>query len=182
MQEVLDRQAISDCLLRYTRGVDRVDAELIRSAFHPDALDFHSATQAGTVESFLSYWLPLQATRETAHHHVTNCSIDVDAGGDTAHAETYFFCIIKESGLSTIRMSGGRYVDRLEKRNDEWRIALRLVLSEWKADADASSMAEMSGRALGKSRRDRSDPVYQRPLTRPQVPVVGAAAAEEAQP
>ncbi|MEJ0039683.1 MAG: nuclear transport factor 2 family protein [Gammaproteobacteria bacterium] len=34
---VRDRQAILDCLKRYTRGADRHDVELIKSAFWPDA-------------------------------------------------------------------------------------------------------------------------------------------------
>jgi ribosome-binding factor A len=42
----------------------------------------------GTVDDFLSYWLPLQAQREVSQHHITNHSVEVS--GDTAHAETYF--------------------------------------------------------------------------------------------
>src|SRR3979409_2503662 len=87
LRALLDRQQIMDCMHRYTRGVDRVDEELIRSAFHPDAPDFHGPVNGG-VDAFLGYWLPLQAAREVSQHYISNTTIDLD--GDTAHVETYF--------------------------------------------------------------------------------------------
>ncbi len=35
IREFLDRQEILDCIHRYCRGVDRLDAELLASAYHP---------------------------------------------------------------------------------------------------------------------------------------------------
>jgi hypothetical protein len=34
-----DRWAIHDVLVRYCRGVDRLDADLVRSAYHSDAVE-----------------------------------------------------------------------------------------------------------------------------------------------
>ena len=34
-----DRNEILDCLARYARGMDRLDRELARSAYHDDAID-----------------------------------------------------------------------------------------------------------------------------------------------
>lgn len=167
IQGLLDRQAIHDCLLRYTRGVDRVDEALIRSAFHADALDFHGKSSAGSIDGFLAHWLPQQPSRESAQHYVTNTTVELDPDGVTAHVETYFFFVVKHLDGTLLRLSGGRYADRFEKRDGDWRIALRIVLSEWKGDADGSSMALLAGHALGLGRRDTTDPVYQRPLRAP---------------
>ena len=41
VQELLDKQQIHEALMRYARGVDRGDAALICSAYHPDAVDEH---------------------------------------------------------------------------------------------------------------------------------------------
>src|SRR5882724_2908499 len=41
LRQLLDRQAILDCLHRYTRGVDRLDRQLLLSAYHADAIDDH---------------------------------------------------------------------------------------------------------------------------------------------
>lgn len=45
VREQRDRQEIHDCLLRYTRGVDRHDRELMLSAYHSDAYDDHGVAQ-----------------------------------------------------------------------------------------------------------------------------------------
>jgi hypothetical protein len=39
--ELADREAIRECLYRYCRGVDRLDADMIRSAYWPDCVDNH---------------------------------------------------------------------------------------------------------------------------------------------
>jgi hypothetical protein len=39
--QIQDRQAIVDCLSRYSRRIDRMDRELLLSAYHQDAIDAH---------------------------------------------------------------------------------------------------------------------------------------------
>ena len=41
LAELGDQQAIRDVLARYWRGIDRGDADLVRSTYHPDARDAH---------------------------------------------------------------------------------------------------------------------------------------------
>jgi hypothetical protein len=158
--EVLDRQDILDCLHRYTRGVDRVDEDLIRSAFHPDAVDDHGPV-AGTVDDFLAYWLPLQAARQVSQHYVTNTTIDLD--GDTAHVETYYVFFQKLVGEREMTVTGGRYADRFERRATGWRIAVRLVVPEWTMSSDGAGTDGLLA-MFPRARRDRSDPAYARPL------------------
>ena len=162
IRQLLDRQAISDCLLRYTRGADRLDVALLRSAFHDDAID-RVGTHAGTVEEFLARWLPQQEGRQAQQHYLTNTTIDLD--GDVAHVESYFLAIIKLRDSEAARLSGGRYADRFERRNGEWKIAVRVVLSEWGLVADASAMTGVARPDV--SHRDRNDITYLRPLVVP---------------
>jgi hypothetical protein len=61
-------------------------------------------------------------------------------------------------------ISGGRYVDRYEKRDIGWRIAVRVVISEWAYVADGAETTKRRA-VLYRGRRDRTDPVYARPLT-----------------
>jgi hypothetical protein len=160
---LLDRQEIMDCLHRYTRGVDRVDTDLIRSAFHPDAIDYHGPV-TGTVEDFLAYWLPLQPAREVSQHYIANTTIDLD--GDTAHAETYFTYVHKAAGTPDMTLSGGRYADRLERREIGWRIAMRVVIREWSMVADGSRTTAYLAQ-INRARKDHTDPTYARPLLGP---------------
>lgn len=156
LRALCDRQAIWDCLMCYCRGVDRLDADLVRSAYWPDAHDTHGA-MSGTPEEFLAKWLPTQAVREVAQHMVTNHTVVLD--GDLARAETYFTSVMKNTGSTTLQLVGGRYLDTFERRGAEWRIRERVVVLDWQAESDARRMKEvLDGRVCG--RRDRGDPSY----------------------
>lgn len=153
---LLDRQAIWDCLLRYARGADRLDPDLIRSAFWPDAHDSHGA-MSGSPEEFLATWLPTQAVREAGQHLLANHTVEIE--GDTAHAETYFLSSMKDVDSDVLRLVAGRYVDRFEKRAGDWRIADRVVVLDWQCQADASGMERtLAGRVRGL--RTHDDPSY----------------------
>jgi len=67
-------------------------------------------------------------------------------------------------------IGGGRYIDRMEKRDGVWRIAARKCVSEWggvpsqsKVPAEFRSMLRESGVVA----RDNSDSSYERPLVVP---------------
>jgi hypothetical protein len=160
LQQLLDHEDIRQCLLRYTRGVDRLDEELIRSAFHPDAIDNHGIVD-GSVDDFLAHWLPMQKDREASQHYLSNITIDLI--DDEAHVESYFLFAQKLHGQPEMSMRGGRYVDRLERRGESWKIAVRVVVSEWSMSADGSETTARLAK-LSRGRRDRSDPSYARPL------------------
>ncbi|MEV7136371.1 nuclear transport factor 2 family protein [Arthrobacter sp. NPDC093128] len=157
---LVDRQSIWDCMLRYTRGVDRVDEQLIRSAFWDDAHDAHGGVN-GPPEDFLAWFLPNQTAREVAQHIVTNHSVELR--GEQADTETYFVSVAKKFGSDTLEQVGGRYLDLFEKRGSEWRIKNRLVLLDWQCVGDASQMSERLALA-NRGSRDRKDPSYTRPI------------------
>lgn len=141
---LIDRQQISDCLLRYARGVDRLDVDLIRSAFWPDAHDAHGAVD-GTVDDFLGFFLPRQQGREVAQHLVTNQLVTIASG--KASSEAYFVSVAKIVGSHEVEMVGGRYLDGFEQRRSEWRIASRLVLLDWQCMGDGRGMAARLSRS-----------------------------------
>jgi hypothetical protein len=58
--ELLDRDHIVRCLQRYARGIDRLDEELYRSAFHPDAFDCHGEMNV-TIDEFVERAFPVVA-------------------------------------------------------------------------------------------------------------------------
>lgn len=161
IDELLDRQAISDALMRYARGVDRLDVDLVLSAFWPDAHDAHGATN-GSVEEFLSTWLPTQGGREAGQHFLVNHTVSFD-GTSAADCETYLLVAIKNKDATTVELMGGRYVDRLEKRGGEWRIATRLCLVDWATQTDATIMPAWM-RQAHRGSRDRTDPSYESPV------------------
>jgi SnoaL-like domain len=132
MRELLDKQAIHEALMRYCRGIDRCDEELIRSAYHPGAYDDHGEFR-GTVEEFVPWALhalqidPAMVTM----HSISNEYVEVR--GDVAFSEAYFIAYHRSGPpeKKTDMTLGGRYVDRYERRNGQWKIARRRVLHDW---------------------------------------------------
>ena len=99
------------------------------------------------------------------HHDLLNTTIEID--GDVAHAETYYLFVARNTDES-VWLAGGRYVDRLERRGGEWRIALRTNAIEWSAAPPAmplpfAEVPDLWGN--GPASRDRNDVSYRRPLT-----------------
>ncbi|GIX30677.1 MAG: hypothetical protein KatS3mg124_1149 [Porticoccaceae bacterium] len=72
----------------------------------------------------------------------------------------------------TARLLAGRYLDRLERRDGRWRIALRRATVEVGLTADAAFMNSEYFRGMGflKGLRDRRDLAYRRPLTLEETP------------
>ena len=158
LRRLLDRQAIIDCIDRYARGVDRGDEELLRSAYHPDAVEDHGA-YIGEVDGLVAYLGAVHRPFPAYQRYVTNFTLEID--GDEAHGESYYFCVLRRDDAHKVFLSGGRYVDRLERRDGEWRIANRVVVLEWHGAADGGA-PDPDGPLPG--RRDRDDVSYQRPL------------------
>jgi hypothetical protein len=163
-RELIDRQRIWECLLRYARGMDRLDAELALSAYHPGAIEDHGAMIA-PCEQFVPNVIAFhRGGEERTQHILSNHSCEID--GDIAHAETYVQCFsVLPAGRN--RLSFGRFIDRLERRDGHWGIVSRVSLPEGAIDAaafdDRAGMTDLPG-TLARSKRDRSDPSYLRPL------------------
>ena len=160
IDELLAREQIRDCLLRYTRGIDRQDGELARSAYHPDAQDDHVAF-IGLGQDFVEWCNGWHADQfDTTQHSITNVWIEID--GDTAHAESYFILMLRNKGAHDLGYhGGGRYLDRLERRDGRWAIAARVVTLGWMADLESSAtVLPLSVPTT----QDRDDISYERPL------------------
>jgi hypothetical protein len=63
-ETLLDREAIREVMARYCRGIDRLDVELIKSAYHPDAFDDHGPFK-GLRDDFVE-WIVPTPTRSSA--------------------------------------------------------------------------------------------------------------------
>jgi SnoaL-like domain len=117
--------------MRYCRGLDRLDAELVASAFHADAVDHHSfATLRGAREI-----ADALVDRQRRHHRTMHCVLNqmVEVEGEVARSEAYFHAslVTDRDGTEVLVEGAGRYVDRFERRAGEWRIATRVLVNEW---------------------------------------------------
>ena len=177
---LMDRQEIQDVIARYCRGVDRLDKEMVMSAYHDDALDDPSMF-VGTADEF---WIWVQNMHSTNHsstqHMIGNHLAEID--GNVAHAETYLSYSGMNKTGAPFSAIGGRYIDRLEKREGKWGIVAREYIVDWVAPSINTvegsktpegganydclepfefKVAETSPQAS----RDKNDPSYIRPLS-----------------
>lgn len=165
LDALLDRQEIMDCLTRFSRGMDRFDRDLFLSAFHADAT-IAAGPFVGPPAALYEWAAQLHEQGQSAtQHNLLNHSVDI--AGDVAHSELYYLFVGRNRDESNW-VAGGRYIDRLERRDDAWKIALRTNQIEWSGLVPTLPIpfAEISGIDLnGVASRSTHDPSYQRPLT-----------------
>jgi ketosteroid isomerase-like protein len=161
--QMADREAIREALYRYSRGVDRLDADMLRSAYWPDAVDTHLEF-TGNAEEFIAWAFPIMRSMDQTMHMIGNILMTVR--GDSADVESYFYGYhrITLDGQKVDVIGSGRYIDRFEKRDDEWRVAERLVLTDWfrQYPDSADWAAGMLGQRVDFGGRFPDDPSYHR--------------------
>lgn len=165
LKVLLDRQDIYDCLVRFSRGMDRFDRELFLSAFHPDATVAAGPFVGGPTDLYAWASQLHDHGQSATHHNLLNHSCEIE--GDVAHTETYYLFVGRNRDDSNW-IAGGRYIDRLERRGGEWKIALRTNAIEWSGMVPTLPIpfADIPDINLnGTPSRGRQDPSYHRPLT-----------------
>lgn len=164
MEQLLDRQDILDCLTRMSRGSDRFDQALFLSAFHEDAIIAAGPFVGSPVELF-DWSSEIQEQAHTATFHILlNHSCDLD--GHTAHTETYYLYVACNRDETNL-FAGGRYIDRFERRGEQWKLLVRNNAIEWSSvlPAMANPLAAVPDiLANGVAARGKDDISYRRPL------------------
>lgn len=157
---VIDREKIRDCIARLARGEDRrCEAELV-ACFWPDAqLDF--GIFAGTLKEYLHWVLPGSPAVVLTQHILGQSLVELssdnptNASSDKSRVETHVISYHRidsgQDGADRFRdiVIGGRYLDALEKRGNEWRIYQRTMLYDWHQDWGAA--ADWSQGLMGQS-------------------------------
>lgn len=168
LQRLLDKEEIRDSLCRYARGVDRGNWALVRSTYHPDAYDAHGDYK-GSVDGLIDWLDKRFAGVDNSMHFLGNCLIEF-AGFDLALVETSFVSRRLRPLTDTERLTlgptdaicregWGRYVDRFERRNGEWRVAHRTVVLE--ASSSSVALGGVRTGPLTWGQRDKTDRLYQ---------------------
>ncbi len=156
LQDLLDKQSITERLLDYARGVDRIDHELICSVFHEEAQLDYGAMFTGTREEFADFIGAVHPAMEAHGHHLSNVYITVD--GDRAGSETYVLARLRcraPDGSLNDTLTSGRYVDQWVRSAGQWRIVHRIYLH----CMDSTQSTAAPGYPTT-GQRDATDPSY----------------------
>jgi hypothetical protein len=153
-----DRHRIRELILGYCRGVDRLDLDLVRAAYHPGGVDHHTGFD-GPVEEYVHWLKPTLQRFDGTMHLVANQLVEFD--GPRAVSETYGFAVHWGTPADDPKLnftSGFRYVDLLECRGGRWGIVERHAVREWThSDAQLRVVPEAQG---PRGSRTRDDPVF----------------------
>ena len=122
------RQASS----RFAHGVDRLNADLMKSAYWPDATDDHGFFK-GNAHEFCDYVISTHKHLKATMHCMLNHLIQLDESSGFGQGEVYTvtYVLREHSGSEFIETWWGRYEDTYERRHGEWRIKTRLCIHEF---------------------------------------------------
>lgn len=164
LEQLASRAQIHDILVRYTRGVDRLEFDLIRAGFHDDAwIDFPEDVYQGPVQGFFDFLEKELPSFVRTRHNLGNILIELD--GDLAFVESYLTADHEATSLhkwdGAFVTLWARYIDRFERRDGVWKIAKRALLVDWmRRDASPAGWFKLPEAQLGK--RNGTDPVLRK--------------------
>ncbi|MBR9763372.1 MAG: nuclear transport factor 2 family protein [Rhodobacteraceae bacterium] len=124
------REDIRALMARYCHGIDRCDAEMVKSCFFEDAIDDHGFF-VGSAHVFADQAVQrlVDLYDNTCHHMTTHLAV-ID--GEVAHCETYILALSRaeRDGRRFDVTFSARYLDRVERRDGAWRIAHRILVDD----------------------------------------------------
>ncbi|MEZ5571494.1 MAG: nuclear transport factor 2 family protein [Halioglobus sp.] len=127
--QIADRLAIQDVLHLHCRGLDRLDPATIQYAYWPDA-DVDYGSYKGSAHQFAELVVvALGQTYALTRHSLTNTLITF--AGSTARSESYVNAAHLLQDCSQELLFYGRYLDRFEKRDGQWKLLHRQVVMDW---------------------------------------------------
>lgn len=181
IRDIVDRNKIQSVIYQYCRAIDRVDTELWKDVYWPNAIHNHGAFDGGAWD-FIDFAAPQVAKYFAAtQHNITNISYEIR--GDIAHTESYLIALHRIAGNIEVatQVFGleyarahkdtaefhdhiliARYLDRFERRDGRWRIAKRTAVQDWNINQPGSALFNEAivNVMTRRSTRDRSDLSY----------------------
>jgi ketosteroid isomerase-like protein len=129
VQQLVDKDAIRDLVLCYSRAIDRKDVELLKDLYTEDATDTHGDSFDGSAEDYCKFIEASLPHMPYSGHHVCNHMISVD--GDEGNGEVYalaYHVIPNRDGSREEDFMAVRYIDNYRRCADgKWRFSKRVV-------------------------------------------------------
>lgn len=157
LQALLDKQALYELAVRYARGIDRRDRDLLLSVYHDDAIDDHGTMFTGSALAFADWQPDVMQPFEITNHYIMNTAYRLD--GDHAEGELHFIAYHRTKGPDAQEIwVGGRYMDRYERRGDDWKIAHRTLVWDFTRSDPLNPEQTAFRQSLGLSGAAGDDP------------------------
>ncbi|SCW38093.1 SnoaL-like domain-containing protein [Sphingobium faniae] len=162
LDALVQKDRIRDLIYSYCQAVDRLDYDRFPALYWPDAKDEHGFNPEPSVSCFIESLKPLMEGASAIQHCVTNIYIKLD--GDYAEAEVYLLNTQFMTGPDgPYRMlAGGRYNDKIERRNGVWKFLHRRLVMDWATSIPGAVNELDHGNVvnLSRGRSGPDDPSY----------------------
>lgn len=152
LQRLIDRAAIQDVLTRYFRGIDAADQEAVRGCFTDDVrADYDGRKLVDGIEALMASFLTFKNKASgqwiATTHFMGNLSY-LRLDGDVAETETYAiaFLVTPSTPTNLVAMRSLRYLDRMIRTKDGWRIRDRVHTLDWSCEVPAAYAGSFSKR------------------------------------
>lgn len=163
LRQLEAREAIREKLYLYARAVDRCDLDMLKTCYHPEAIDVHWVF-VGDAAGFSEYLIPEMEKFRSVRHCITNPVIDFR--DNRAFVESQYWCVLRLDfphhgcGDYIERQSFGRYLDIWEERNGDWRIAHRHLTDDGVSNKLVLDQPMPVFNPARTAQPNRNDPVY----------------------
>jgi len=161
LDELLSKQAITELIYKYPRGLDRLDRDILLSVGHPDARVEFGKSPFPSWAAYVDWLLEAHQPMLGNNHRITNILIEVR--GDSAVSESSgtatLLVAIKGSDDFEERWMHSRYLDKWARRNGRWGITHRQTVIDYRRVSIVSG-ADVRSRYQIEPRRGRDDPSY----------------------
>ncbi len=154
-RQLADIHSIQACAQRYCRGVDRLDADQMKSAYWPDATDDHGVFVGNAME-FVEHCMVSHRRWRSTSHCIFNHHIELDDDGVHARGEIYNVTYLFQADADILDTWHGRYLDLYQKRDGEWRILERVCVHEGTHSQSVTPM-QIDAAAFRQGSFDRAD-------------------------
>lgn len=131
LQRLIDKDAIRDLVLTYSRAIDRKDVALLRDLYTADGVDHHGDSFSGSAEDYCAFIAKALPFIPYSGHHVCNHLIAVE--GERGWGEVYALALHlipdrQNPGALIEDFMAVRYIDDYRREADgKWRFAKRVV-------------------------------------------------------
>tara|TARA_B100001013_G_C24565799_1_gene424461 strand:+ start:203 stop:769 length:567 start_codon:yes stop_codon:yes gene_type:complete len=146
LDDLLAEQAVRKAVTCYSRGADRCDIDILKSAFHHDA-EVKYGSYDGPYEAFCQNVVDGHHTMNYTTHTVMNEYYNIHSKSGTGVGEIYVLAFLSMSQSGDVMdvskykdtnsdggydyLVAGRYIDKYECREGDWRISLRQYMYDW---------------------------------------------------
>lgn len=160
IEQLLAIEACREAARRYSYGIDRLDVDVMKSAYWPDATDDHGVF-VGNAWEFCDRVVGSHGRWTWTAHAMSNHRVEFD---DDSHArgEMYVHATLFQAADRQLSTFDGRYLDTYERRAGEWRISHRVCVHHGDSVQDVPTSMGLDTSLFRQNSFDR--PANHRPI------------------